>query len=161
MSGYGGVARGRLAAERKSRRQNRPYGFVAKPETGPDGSVNLMRWKCFIPGKAGTDWEGGHYPLTLVFSEDYPNIPPSCKFPCGFLHPNVSDYSGRVCLSIIDNDWTPAITVKQILVGIQNLLDDPNPNSPKNGGFSNIFVKDRDEYKRKVRLQAKQYPLSV
>ncbi|KAK7291096.1 hypothetical protein RIF29_05983 [Crotalaria pallida] len=153
MSGYGGVARGRLAAERKSWRQNRPYGFVAKPETGPDGSVDLMRWKCFIPGKAGTDWEGGHYPLTLVFSEDYPNKPPECKFPYGFLHPNVSDRTGH--------DWTPAITVKQILVGIQTLLDDPNPKSPLNGGFSNLFVNDRDEYKRKVRLQAKQYPLLV
>lgn len=21
-------------------------------------SVNLMKWKCFIPGKAGTDWDG-------------------------------------------------------------------------------------------------------
>jgi hypothetical protein len=28
-------------------------GFVAKPETLPDGSVNLMIWKCDIPGKKG------------------------------------------------------------------------------------------------------------
>lgn len=26
---------------------------MAKPETGPDGSVNLMVWNCTIPGKAG------------------------------------------------------------------------------------------------------------
>lgn len=26
---------------------------MAKPETGPDGSVNLMVWHCTIPGKAG------------------------------------------------------------------------------------------------------------
>jgi ubiquitin-protein ligase len=25
--------------------------------------------------------------------------------------------------------WNPSITVKQVLVGIQELLDDPNPNS--------------------------------
>lgn len=24
---------------------------MAKPETGPDGSVNLMVWQCSIPGK--------------------------------------------------------------------------------------------------------------
>ena len=26
---------------------------MAKPETGSDGSVNLMVWHCTIPGKAG------------------------------------------------------------------------------------------------------------
>ncbi len=39
-------------------------------------SVNLMKWKCHIPGKQGTDWEGGFYPLTMEFSEDYPTKPP-------------------------------------------------------------------------------------
>lgn len=35
-----------------------------------------MRWKCFIPGKEGTIWEGGFYPLTMEFTEDYPAKPP-------------------------------------------------------------------------------------
>jgi ubiquitin-conjugating enzyme E2 I len=48
-----GIARGRLTEERKSWRKNHPHGFVAKPETLPDGSVNLMIWHCTIPGKAG------------------------------------------------------------------------------------------------------------
>lgn len=47
-----------------------------------------MIWKCFIPGKQGTEWEGGFYPLTMEFSEDYPSKPPKCKFPAGFFHPN-------------------------------------------------------------------------
>ncbi|KAL5652732.1 hypothetical protein ACJX0J_038190, partial [Zea mays] len=86
-------------------------GFVARPESLTDGSVNLMVWNCTIPGKHGTDWEGGYYPLTLHFSEDYPSKPPKCKFPQGFFHPNVYP-SGTVCLSILneDSDWRPAIT---------------------------------------------------
>ncbi|KAL9265795.1 SUMO-conjugating enzyme SCE1-like protein [Drosera capensis] len=78
-----------------------------------------------------TNWEGGNYPLTLLFSEDYPSKPPKCKFPQGFFHPNVYP-SGTVCLSILNEDsgWRPAITVKQILVGIQDLLDSPNPSDP-------------------------------
>lgn len=26
-----------------------------------DGSINLMKWECGIPGKDGTPWEGGTY----------------------------------------------------------------------------------------------------
>ena len=29
-----------------------------------------------------------------------------------------------------DEGWRPSITVKQLLLGIQELLDTPNPNSP-------------------------------
>jgi hypothetical protein len=28
-------------------------GFMAKPATLPDGSVNLMLWNCVVPGKQG------------------------------------------------------------------------------------------------------------
>lgn len=28
-----------------------------------------MKWKCYIPGKEGTIWEGGFYPLTMEFTE--------------------------------------------------------------------------------------------
>ncbi|KAL6220395.1 PREDICTED: SUMO-conjugating enzyme SCE1 [Fragaria vesca subsp. vesca] len=155
----GGIARGRLAEERKSWRKNHPHGFVAKPETLPDGTVNLMVWHCTIPGKAGTDWEGGYFPLTLHFSEDYPSKPPKCKFPANFFHPNVYP-SGTVCLSILNEDsgWRPAITVKQILVGIQDLLDQPNPSDPAQTEGYHLFIQDSTEYKRRVRQQAKQYP---
>lgn len=54
-----------------------------------------------------TDWEGGYFPLTLHFSEDYPSKPPKCKFPQGFFHPNVYP-SGTVCLSILNEDSVSA-----------------------------------------------------
>ncbi|MFQ6626957.1 hypothetical protein Gotur_005715 [Gossypium turneri] len=38
-----------------------------------------MVWHCVIPGKKGTEWEGGYFPLTLNFSEEYPSKPPKCK----------------------------------------------------------------------------------
>ncbi|PHU29788.1 Sumo-conjugating enzyme ubc9 [Capsicum chinense] len=49
------------------------------------------------------DWEGGFYPLTIHFSEDYLSKSPKCKFPAGFFHPNVY-LSGIVCLSILNED---------------------------------------------------------
>ncbi|KAM0888353.1 hypothetical protein ACQ4PT_028400 [Festuca glaucescens] len=136
----GGIARGRLAEERKSWRKNHPHGFVAKPETLPDGTVNLMVWKCVIPGKQGTDWEGGYFPLTLEFNDNYPSSPPNCKFPAGFFHVNVYN-TGEVCLSILSSTWKPSITVKQVLVGIQELLDDPNPSSAAQDASYRLYSK--------------------
>ncbi|XP_010240304.1 SUMO-conjugating enzyme SCE1 isoform X1 [Brachypodium distachyon] len=135
-------------------------GFVAKPDTLPDGSVNLMVWRCVIPGKQGTDWEGGYFPLTLEFNDDYPTVPPVCKFPSGFFHVNVYD-SGLVCLSILSSGWKPSITVKQVLVGIQELLDDANPNSAAQQRCYELYKKNMPEYKNRVREQAKRYPSRV
>ena len=40
----------RLNQERKAWRQDHPHGFVARPITQEDGTTNLMRWACEIPG---------------------------------------------------------------------------------------------------------------
>ena len=38
-----------------------------------------MKWKCYIPGKEKTEWQGGLYPLTMEFTEDYPAKPPKVR----------------------------------------------------------------------------------
>ncbi|KAG0736423.1 hypothetical protein G6F35_008082 [Rhizopus arrhizus] len=126
-----GIARSRLMEERKQWRKDHPHGFWARPGKNPDNSLDLMTWTCGIPGKDDTPWEKGVYKLVMLFPEDYPSKPPKCKFTPPLFHPNVYP-SGTVCLSILNEDegWKPAITVKQILLGIQDLLNDPNPESP-------------------------------
>lgn len=154
-----GIARGRLTEERKAWRKDHPFAFIAKPESLADGSVNLLKWECRIPGKAGTIWEAGSYPVTMEFTEDYPSKPPKCKFPPAFFHPNIYP-SGTVCLSILNEDegWRPSITVKQILTGIQDLLDSPNPLSPAQSEAFVQFTQDRVGYEKKVKQQALQFP---
>lgn len=39
-----------------------------------------MKWNCHIPGKPNTDWEGGYFPLTMEFSEEYPAKPPKVLY---------------------------------------------------------------------------------
>merc|ERR1739838_1109635 len=92
---------------------------------------NLMLWEYGIPGKKGTPWEGGLYKGQIIFKDDFPTTPPKVKFVPPLFHPNVYP-SGTVCLSLLDEekDWRPAITVKQILLGIQDLLNDPNIKDP-------------------------------
>ena len=71
-----GIARGRLQEERKTWRKDHPHGFVAKPQSLPDGTQNIMKWDCIIPGKQGTVWEGANIPISGMFDPLAPsNIP--------------------------------------------------------------------------------------
>ncbi|XDB64115.1 hypothetical protein ABFV05_017731 [Capra hircus] len=153
-----GIALSRLAQERKAWRKDHPFGFVAVPTKNPDGTMNLMNWECAIPGKKGTPWEGGLFKLRMLFKDDYPSSPPKCKFEPPLFHPNVYP-SGTVCLSILeeDKDWRPAITIKQILLGIQELLNEPNIQDPAQAEAYTIYCQNRVEYEKRVRAQAKKF----
>ncbi|CAG9763516.1 unnamed protein product [Ceutorhynchus assimilis] len=150
-----GIASIRLAQERKAWRKNHPPGFVARPSKNADGSLNLLNWECSIPGKKGTLWEEGHYKLRMLFKKDYPSSPPKCKFEPPLFHPNVYP-SGMVCLSILEakKDWRAAITIKQILFGLQDMLDEPNLADPAQKEAYRIYCQNRSEYEERVRAQA-------
>ena len=81
------------------------------------------------------------------------------KFVPPLFHPNVYP-SGTVCLSILNEEegWKPAITIKQILLGIQDLLNDPNPDSPAQADAYNLFKKDRQAYEKKVKAIVRENP---
>jgi ubiquitin-conjugating enzyme E2 I len=133
--------------------------FSARPTSSGDGSTNLFVWEAGVPGKEGTDWEGGTYKVRMEFSEEYPSRPPKCKFVPPLFHPNVYP-SGTICLSILNEEegWRPAITIKQILTGIQDLLDEPNPDSPAQSEAYQLFLNNREEYKRRVKSEARKNP---
>ncbi len=146
----------KTSQERKNWRRDHPFGFYARPMSKGDGSSDLMRWETGIPGKDGTDWDGGVYKVSLEFSDEYPSKPPKCKFVPPLFHPNVYP-SGTICLSILNEEegWRPAITIKQMLLGIQDLLDDPNPNSPAQSEAYNLFMNNKSEYVRRVKAEAR------
>lgn len=145
----------------------------------PQGALDLKRWDCAIPGKDKTIWEGGLFKLEVIFpdgkygqfvspslsanhgspSTEYPTKPPKCKFTPPLFHPNVYP-SGTVCLSILNEEegWKPAITIKEILLGIQMLLDEVNPDSPAQAEAYNLFKKDRAQYEKRIKSVVKDNP---
>ena len=136
-----------------------PHGFFARASKNDDGSSNLMVWDCGVPGKAGTPWEGGCYKVKITFSEDYPDKPPHCAFTPRIFHPNVYP-SGKICLSIIDETkgWQPTISVKQILLGVQQLLGNPNLSDPAQREPFEMLRDDPTAYAERVRHEARQQP---
>jgi len=158
------LCQNRLNEERKQWRKDHPFGFVAKPTRQDNGVIDLRRWECFIPGKEKTIWEGGYFKVELTFPEEYPVKPPRVKFVPPLYHPNVYP-SGTVCLSILNEEsddnkpgWKPAITLKQILLGVQTLLNEPNLDSPAQADAYQVYKKDRDQYNRKIKAIVKDNP---
>ena len=153
----GSLAERRLSEERKSWRKDHPFGFSLKPRANPDGSANLMMWDASVPGPAGTDWEGGVFKLVLEFSQDFPIVAPRCKFSPPIFHCNVFR-SGAICLSIVNEAWKPSISLRELLLSIQRLLDEPNPrhvtDQPE---CSQLYNSNIESYRRKIREQAKKH----
>ncbi|KAL0395652.1 UNVERIFIED_CONTAM: Ubiquitin-conjugating enzyme E2 2 [Sesamum calycinum] len=138
-------ARKRLMRDFKRLQQDPPAGISGAPYDN-----NIMLWNAVIFGPDDTPWDGGTFKLTLQFTEDYPNKPPTVRFISRMFHPNIYA-DGSICLDILQNQWSPIYDVAAILTSIQSLLCDPNPNSPANSEAARLFSENKREYNRKVR----------
>jgi Ubiquitin-conjugating enzyme len=96
-----------------------------------------------------------HYHSLILYSF-YINATKTGKFVPPLFHPNVYP-SGTICLSILNEEegWRPAITIKQVLIGIQDLLDEPNPDSPAQSEAYQLFISNKKEYARRVKAEAR------
>jgi len=132
-----------------------------------------------------TPFEDGTFKLTIEFTEEYPNKPPTVRFVSKMFHPNVYA-DGGICLDILQNRWSPTYDVSAILTSIQvsalgrcvghfpfvgececytksvllvflqSLLSDPNPNSPANSMAAQLYKENRREYEKRVKACVEQ-----
>ncbi|OAF65809.1 hypothetical protein A3Q56_06474 [Intoshia linei] len=119
--------RSRLQKELMLMMKNQLKGITAFPSDG-----NLEKWICTIEGAKGTPYEEQTYKLQFDIPEDYPYKPPKVKFITSIYHPNI-DYSGAICLDILNDSWSAIYNIESLLVSIQSLLGEPNNKSPLNG----------------------------
>jgi len=111
---------------------------------------DLMIWFAKIKGPQDTPYEEGIFDMQLTFDTDYPVKPPSVKFLTPMFHPNIYR-DGKICVDILQHEWSPAQNVRTILLSIMSLLMDPNPASPANREAAELHNKSKDEYNKHVR----------
>ena len=137
-------ARRRLMRDFKRLQDDPPPGVSGAP-----CDSNIMQWNAVIFGPSETPFEDGTFKLTIIFTEEYPNKPPTVRFVSQMFHPNVYA-NGSICLDILQNRWSPTYDVSAILTSIQSLLDEPNPNSPANSLAAKLYQENRREYAKRV-----------
>lgn len=111
---------------------------------------DIYNWKAVIDGPKDTPFENGKFHLELKFYDDYPVKPPSVKFSTQMFHPNIYK-DGKICVDILQREWSPAQNIRTILISIRSLLLDPNPDSPANRDAAKLFVSNKEEYYKKVK----------
>ena len=113
-------------------------------------TTDIYNWKATIDGPKDTPFEEGKFDIELKFNDDYPVKPPSVKFITPMFHPNIYR-DGKICVDILQREWSPAQNIRTILISIRSLLIDPNPDSPANRDAAKLFVGNKEEYFKRVK----------
>ncbi|KAJ7340073.1 ubiquitin-conjugating enzyme E2 E3 [Desmophyllum pertusum] len=122
---------------------------------GPKGD-NLYEWNSTILGPPKSVYEGGVFFLDIHFPTDYPFKPPKVSFRTRIYHCNINS-QGVICLDILKDSWSPALTISKVLLSVCSLLTDCNPADPLVGSIATQFVNDRQEHDRLAKEWTKRY----
>ena len=66
------------------------------------------------------------------------------KFLTKIWHPNISSQTGAICLDILKNEWTPALTIRTALISLQALMCSPEPDDPQDAEVAKQYKTDRN-----------------
>uniref|UniRef100_A0A9J7XWI7 E2 ubiquitin-conjugating enzyme n=1 Tax=Cyprinus carpio carpio TaxID=630221 RepID=A0A9J7XWI7_CYPCA len=122
---------------------------------GPKGD-NIYEWRSTILGPPGSVYEGGVFFLDIAFTPDYPFKPPKVTFRTRIYHCNINS-QGVICLDILKDNWSPALTISKVLLSICSLLTDCNPADPLVGSIATQYTTNRPEHDRIAKQWTKRY----
>ncbi len=117
---------------------------------------NIRYLGILMEGPPDTPFEGGIFELELYLPAEYPMVPPMVRFLTKVYHPNI-DKIGRICLDIIKDKWSPALQINTVVISIQNLLNDPNPDDPLNASVAEHWKSDLKDAHATARSWTAQY----
>ncbi|XP_046732492.1 probable ubiquitin-conjugating enzyme E2 W-A isoform X2 [Silurus meridionalis] len=83
----------------------------------------ITEWFIDMEGASGTLYEGEKFQLLFKFSSRYPFDSPQVMFTGENIpvHPHVYS-NGHICLSILTEDWSPALSVQSVCLSIISML---------------------------------------
>lgn len=144
------------------KRINRELQDISKdpPENcaaGPQGE-SLFHWKATVMGPRDTPYEGGVFFLDVEFPAEYPAKPLKLAFKTRIWHPNIGA-DGEVGLEILDENWSPALTLSKVLLSVMALLADPEPRGALNLEAAAEYQRIRVQFDKTAREWTRQYAM--
>lgn len=103
--------------------------------------------KATIIGPKDTPYQGGLFDLDITIPTRYPFVPPIVRLNTPIFHPNISP-SGEICVDILKDAWSPALTLDKVLISLLVLFGTPNADDPLNTNAANLYKNNRKEFNR-------------
>ena len=123
--------------------------------TGPVDN-DIYHWNATIMGPSDSPYAGGVFFVDIRFPHDYPFKPPKLTFTTKIYHPNINS-NGSICLDILKDQWSPALTISKVLLSLVSLLTDANPEDPLVPEIAHIYKTNRSKYEQNAREWTKKY----
>ena len=117
---------------------------------------DIYQWQATIMGPEGSPYEAGIFYLRIEFPQDYPFKPPKISFITKIYHCNINS-AGSICLDILKDQWSPALTISKVLLSICSLMDDQNPNDPLMLDIANLYMNDKEKFIEQAKLHTIRY----
>ncbi|CAN6804874.1 unnamed protein product [Brassica oleracea] len=147
------MASKRILKELKDLHKDPPSSCSAGPV-----AEDMFHWQATIMGPSDSPYSGGVFLVTIHFPPDYPFKPPKVAFRTKVFHPNVNS-NGSICLDILKEQWSPALTISKVLLSICSLLTDPNPDDPLVPEIAHMYKTDRAKYESTARSWTQKYAM--
>jgi ubiquitin-protein ligase len=122
--------------------------IISKPPMNVSAGIvdnDINHWEAIIIGPEGTPYANGTFKLDIIFPLDYPFTPPKILFKTKIYHCNI-DAHGHICLDILKDSWSAALTIEKVLLSICSLLNEPNPHDPLVPAISQQYIKNKVQY---------------
>lgn len=94
-------------------------------------------------------WAHGNFDFKFSVPDGFPFERPTVRCQTRIWHPNIEE-TGAVCLNILRDNYTPVMSIAQLVVGLQFLFTEPNPASPLNQEAANHFEENLASFTKKA-----------
>jgi ubiquitin-conjugating enzyme E2 D/E len=105
---------------------------------------SVHSWKAVLQGLPAP-YLGGCFLVTISIPADYPHRPPRVNFETPIYHPNINA-DGRICLDILKDAWSPALSIPKLLSSITTLVLSPDAEDPLDVWKAELFRVNRTQY---------------
>jgi ubiquitin-conjugating enzyme E2 D len=123
---------------------------------GPTDEKDLFNWTACIIGPSDSPFQGGVFYLSIKIPTNYPFKPPKVAFVTRIYHPDIHS-KGFICLDILKEEWSPALTIRKVLLSIRALMTDVNPYDTPEPEIARIYINDRERYESIAREWTRRY----
>ncbi len=137
------LAKTRLESEIKALKTTSPIIFIPSPDN------DLFSFTVAITAEDGY-WKGGTFSFRFDIPPTYPFKAPKIKCVEKVYHPNV-DSEGNVCLSLLREDYSPALSLEHFVQGLLFILYNPNFADPLEESISMLYQTNPKQFVRNVK----------